>query len=204
MNSAQIIAEISSKLNIRSLLATFYEHEVQINWRQKYTTFQEKQANFAESLIHPPHLRCFQLELSVLSGESFNIYDYLKYPNTVVSISSLLNDGNNNICHLPLMNLHLDEYMKEDEIIECINLVTSGMPGYLMKTNRYFHFYGEKLLSESEWLQFNAQFLMPTIIASPRYIGHSLHQGFNTLRMTNTELIKTVEPFFIKTVKYKA
>jgi hypothetical protein len=72
--------------------------------------------------------------------------------------------------------------------------VTANLPGYLLRSGRYFHYYGVALLTPQEWLRFLASFLMPCTLVSPRYIGHSLHRGFCTLRLNAVPPLKPEIP----------
>ena len=65
------------------------------------------------------------------------------------------------IGHLAVMNLHTDAISDLDLLIRVLRETTGGIPGYLLATGRYYHYYGSKLLTERQWLTFLAQFLMP-------------------------------------------
>lgn len=197
MSPQKILQELTKTLNLYDYYATFLEHAVVINWRQENVDYGNKVLNFPESLIHPPYIRSIKIKFKEIMNDDFNIYNLRESEKNVISISSLINKDNIQF-HLPLMNLHLEEREHLDTIVSFIKQTTSNMSGFLLETNRYYHFYGKKLLTDHEWLQFNAQFLMPTILVSPRYVGHSLYQGYNTLRMTNSSEIKTIEPFCVK------
>ena len=66
--------------------------------------------------------------------------------------------------------------------------------GVLLDSGRFQHYYGDFLLDENEWIQFMAEFLMPTFLVSPRYIGHRLYDHYCTLRLTSNNQYKPKVP----------
>jgi hypothetical protein len=116
----------------------------------------------------------------------------------VISVSSkvLLQCGA--FIHLPLMNLHPAPMLDSQAVAALIEEVTEGMGGYLLETGRYWHFYGATVLTEDAWLRFLAQFLMPVVLVSPRYIGHSLYRGYATLRLTIEPQYKPTIPSVVQ------
>lgn len=97
------------------------------------------------------------------------------------------------------MNLHL-EGITFDQLLVALQIVTRGRPGYVLASGRHYHFYGRYLLTPEEWLRFNCDFLLPTMLVSPRYISHSLSQGHNTLRLSAQGSLKPVTPYLVATI----
>ena len=92
------------------------------------------------------------------------------------------------------MNLHPAEDLRLDDVCEIVRQVTNGMKGYLLETGRFYHFYGRAVLARRDWEKLLSQFLMPTIVVSQRYIGHSLYRGYTTVRLSTDETFKRVMP----------
>ncbi len=95
--------------------------------------------------------------------------------------------------HIPMMNFHPDN-VSLDAINESLKIICPNSKGVILETGRFFHYYGMSLLSEEKWLQFMAEFLMPCVVVSPRYVGHSLYDGYCSLRLTTDTKYKTKIP----------
>jgi hypothetical protein len=78
--------------------------------------------------------------------------------------------------------------------------VVNGRPDHLVRSGRYYHYYGLGLLSGPDWLDFVAQFLMPCVMVSPRYVGHSLIRRFCSLRLNAVPPHKPATPRVVSTV----
>jgi hypothetical protein len=55
------------------------------------------------------------------------------------------------------------------------------------------------LLSRPAWLAFFGQFLMPTTMVSPRYVGHSMARRFCALRLNALPPYRPVVPRVVLT-----
>ena len=133
-----------------------------------------------------------------------------KLPETVQMVvfsKVLLNDGN--YAHIPMMDF---DTPKNDD---GLNIVIDRFKkvniheGWILESGVSYHFYGSKLLTESNWINFMGECLLTSIVhdnynieqvVDNRYIGHSLIRGGNTLRIT-TKAEKTFEPKVIKFIK---
>lgn len=178
----------------------FIAHRVAyLNWRQIYSTPKSQALALPESLIQEP----FESRLiDVGDAEEFlaKLYDHPDDSGVVQSVTSRIWDADRRpVGHMALMNLHPEGFDGIDELVGAVRGITDNLPGYLLKSGRYFHYYGRALLSEREWLRFIARFLMPCNIISPRYIGHSVNRGFCSLRLTAVpekpkipELVRTI------------
>lgn len=179
---------------------TLVRHKAKINWRQQYTTVKSRLEHLNSGLIFE------RPKVVSISGESFLDMDYKKLntyrndPNDVISIGSRVrnSDGGQTV-HLALMNLHLDEPLSLEAIISAISSICRRK-SWLLKTDRYFHVYGDFILDEEEWFRWNLEYLMTTTLVSPRYIGNSLERGYNTLRLNAVAEIKTLIPTVVAIV----
>ena len=98
-----------------------------------------------------------------------------------------------------MMNFH-PENISTNEIIKILKHICKEKHGVFLKSGRYYHYYGNFLLSEKQWENFVTEFLMPTILVSPRYIGHRLNNGYCTLRLTTDKKYKPKIPRAIKII----
>lgn len=177
-------------------------HEATMNWRQHYKTPQAMLQHLEEGLIfEQPHIiRVSGKTILDLNLQKLNAYR--SNPNDVVSIASkFLGPKKRYIKHLALMNFHLAQPIDKETLIKAILLICKQRKFWLLKTDRYFHAYGDFLLNENEWFQWNLDYLMAVPLVSPRYIARSLERGFNTLRLNATQRIKTVIPKVIAIVR---
>lgn len=102
--------------------------------------------------------------------------------------------------HLALMNLHPDGFGNLAEVTEAVGAVVGGLPGYILDSGRYLHYYGCRLLPGDEWLDFVSQFLMPCTLVSPRYVGHCVVRRFCALRLNAVPPHKPAIPRLVRTV----
>jgi hypothetical protein len=171
----------------------FVEHRVSKNWRQLYEAPREQIDAIPQALVHSgpfagwrARVRELERVLSTLANARSSV---------ATSISSRVwNETGEHVGHLALMNLHPIGFNGMHEIGEAVKLVVDGRPGYILDSGRYFHYYGRRFLSVLDWPRFLSQFLMPCVLVSPRYIGHSLYRGFCTLRLNAAPPLKPVVP----------
>ena len=98
-----------------------------------------------------------------------------------------------------MMNFHTVD-ISLDKIKTVTKHICPNYDGVILSSGRFFHYYGNKLLTEDEWLKFMADFLMPCVLVSPRYIGHRLFDKYCTLRLTADKTYKTKIPEVIDVV----
>jgi len=159
-------------------------HIVDINWRQRYQTTSEKLEHMFEGFEHLRPIKDLEYSKEEFSQLTLdNLYDIELGPNQVWSITSKVQCCDGKTKHLPMMNFHPENCSKEG-IKKAIMYICGDKRGVLLDSGRYQHYYGDFLLSEDEWISFLAEFLMPVVLVSPRYIGHSLHDGYCSLRLT--------------------
>lgn len=192
-------AEVLRELVVRDLgipsdhRLEFMTHPVGVNWRQRHTSPRQKIEALEESLRHGPR-DTFLLE----AGDRAGLAEHLRRAGgrrLALSVTSRVWDAAGGLAgHLALMNLHPEGFRGAGELAEAVRLTAGGTPGYLLESGRYFHYYGRRLLTGAEWQGFLAQFLMPCVLVSPRYIGHSLDRGFCTLRLNAAPGAKPMVP----------
>ena len=179
-------------------------HSVYTNWRQVHKSSIKKMRNLDSGFIHPK----FESEITLsrkkfllisqkeLVSESNKIGD-----NIVWSITSKVNCNNNVKKHIPMMNFHPEGITKSKSIpyiMSAIKQVGSNKKGVLLDSGRYYHYYGNYLLEKEDWLKFMADFLMPCVLVSPRYIGHCINQGYAALRLSQGKNYKNNTPVVVK------
>lgn len=194
MTSLEIIRSIIINNKLESHTFELVAHRAEINWRQKFESFREKINNIESGILFDEYEPIKILGEVFL--EEFALDKFITNEAPILSISSRVTDRNSNIVHLPLMNLHLDYYLSKDQIFSAINRI-AHFKFHLVTTDRYFHVYGERLINEIEWKEWNIKFLMVDALVSPRYVGHSLQRGFNLLRLNSTKAIKKNIPYVL-------
>lgn len=169
------------------------QHDVFINWRQLHEDNDEKAKWLQESFTHP--LPIVERPLSRKEFLDLTLKDlHSDTPHTVWSLTSKVLCKDGSIKHIPMMNFHPEIADTEPYIMSSLEYLFPGKPGVLVDSGRYLHYYGNFLISQEEWSHFLSEFLMPCILVSPRYIGHRLHDGYSTLRLTNDDEFKPTVP----------
>ncbi len=102
--------------------------------------------------------------------------------------------------HIPMMDFNIGKSDKGLEILIERLEKANVSNGWILESGKSYQFIGCNLLSSEEWIDFMGTSLLTSIVhkndcghrveqvADPRYIGHSLRRGCNTLRVSsNTE-----------------
>lgn len=131
-----------------------------------------------EQILHDGILG--EIELSLKDGEQ-------------LAISSRVKLLSGKVAHLPMMDFQTPKgefgLQKVRERLQHVGVKN----GWILETGESYHYYGGDVLSQEDWLDFMGLCLLTSIvhtrenieqIADPRYIGHSLRRGCNTLRIT--------------------
>lgn len=101
--------------------------------------------------------------------------------NTGINSLVTLQDGTK--AHLPLLDFHLPiQAQNLDCIAEIIRNL--GMSGYILETNKSYHFYGKSLLSEEELINFLSMALLYAPVIDKNWIAHQLLERSCTLRIS--------------------
>jgi|GEM_PF-2297550 len=201
MNSLEVIQSIIANHKLQNHTFHLVPHQALINWRQKYTTTQKKIDHISENKILEP-IKTFSVKGSELSelGQQ-DLGKYTNRDNELVSISSEVRSSSGKISHLPMMNLHLDEYLSLPQLAVALSDICDQRRIWLVKTDRYYHVYGDFLLEENEWEDWNIRFLLAVILVSPRYIGYSFLRRCNLLRLNKGKVIKKKVPTVFTTIE---
>lgn len=186
-----VLGRLIRELTLEGATFNLIEHQVDdANWREKYRSTEDRFAHIDEGLRQERPTQHFSA-----SGRNFaSTVDGARIRSGMaLSLCSAFSYGESTR-HLAIMNLHPDAELSRADVVTALQAVTGGIGGYLLETGRYYHFYGRATLSNEEWLKFLAQFLMPTFMVSPRYIGHSLFRGYCTVRLTARPPVKPLVP----------
>jgi hypothetical protein len=194
MNSLEVLESIiDNHESIRKVSVII--HEVGLNWSQKYKTPEEMKENFLEAYTGAKPTK---KSINFLRKDFLNLtYNYLKtqlYENEVMSFVSKVEDKNGNFLHIPMMNFHLENDFRIEEIRKTINFLYPEKKGVLLNSGRHSHYYGNFLLDQKEWESFLGNFLIPFNLVHPGYIGYVLRYGYSTLRLTADNKFKPKIP----------
>jgi hypothetical protein len=175
-------------------------HKAGYNWRQIYQTPRQKLEKIKESFDFSD-----AVSKRLYSREEFIILTLTDLPklekHQVWSIVSKVKCSDNTYKHISMMNFHPeDKVISQKEIIIAIKHISGNQNGVLLDSGRFFHYYGNFLINEKEWIKLMVSFLMPCIFVSPRYIGYVLHRGYCTLRLTADDKYKIKIPEVIEVI----
>jgi len=189
---SQIIIENHSEVVQLKLIS----HKVEENWRQVNGTPSSKIKNILRGFSHNKPIK--EVIYSRDKFLSLNLSKLEKLAeNEVWSLTSKILCVGNVYKHIPMMNFHPDS-IDLKVIKKTLKYICGEKSGCLLDSGRFFHYYGNFLLTSDKWIKFMAAFLMPCVIVSPRYIGHRLHDGYCTLRLTTEKSYKPKLPEVIE------
>lgn len=172
-------------------------HRAEINWRQRYQTTDERMRNMLEGFEHPGPIAERELTREGFTQLTIDELGDLE-DGQVWSVISKVKCYDGKSRHIPMMNFHPKNGL--EGIRKAIGIICRDNRGVLLDSGRFQHYYGDFLLEEGQWTRFMAEFLMPTILVSPRYVGHRLYQGFCTLRLTSDSTYKPKTPEVIEII----
>lgn len=178
-------------------------HTVDVNWRQKYLDGNKKMRKLLESFDHGRITNVYNLDKDAYLNLDLNKFTKDFSEHEVLSFCSKVKLKGDSFRHIAMMNFHPEENIDLTHIRRAIKYICGAREGVLLDSGRYYHYWGNFLLSEIELIRFLGEFLMPTVIVSPRYIGHQLFNGSCTLRLTSDSTYKPQVPAVIETIAGK-
>ena len=189
--SLDVCKVIVSSNPIKSI--TLAQHKVGLNWSQKYPTSRMQKEHLLEAYaVRPMRLHRFS-KREFLSESYSRVLRRLK-GDEVLSVVSKVRTTSGEEMHIPLINFHPEGAFGLNEIKKALAYACQRKHGALLKSGRFYHYYGDFLLSQREWENFLGMFLIPVHLVHPSYVGHALKYGFNTLRLTPGKAYKSQTP----------
>ncbi|MFH0890837.1 MAG: hypothetical protein V1856_02285 [Candidatus Liptonbacteria bacterium] len=171
-------------------------HNVEENWRQANSTPSSKIKNILRGFNHDKPIK--EIVYDRDNFLSLNLAELEKLTeNEVWSLTSKVLCVGNVYKHIPMMNFH-PENIDLGVIKKALKYICGKKSGCLLNSGRFFHYYGNFLLTSDKWIKFMAEFSMPCVVVSPRYIGHRLHDGYCTLRLSTEKSYKPKLPEVIE------
>lgn len=174
-------------------------HVVGKNWREINNTKEDKIKNLISGIGHLNPIRHERYRRDNFLNLSLSQLPQLDKHQVWSMTSCVGSDAIYDTMHIPMMNFHPDGIGLQ-EIKEAIKIIAKNKSGVILDSGRYFHYYGNFLLTERDWISWMAEFLGPCILVSPRYIGHRLHHGYSTLRLTSDSEFKPKVPQVIEII----
>ncbi len=115
----------------------------------------------------------------------------------LVALTSLFKNAKETL-YLPVMDFSLpisreSEALLRERMTGVFDLYDNLGRGVLIETNNSYHFMGDTLLTEKQWIVFCANMLLlkhsseTRDIADTRYIGHSLERMYTCIRISEKE-----------------
>lgn len=110
--------------------------------------------------------------------------------------------------HIPMMDFSLNKSPENLDLLKERLLYVNAGNGWIIESEKSYHFYGNRLLNEREWRDFMGNSLLTSVVhsreniqevADPRYVGYSLKRGGNTLRITSNA-DKTFSPVVVSSI----
>ena len=173
-------------------------HQGGQNWRERNTTPLDKISHLREGLRHEGPFSGELVSIRRINHELAALRNRIGGLDVVSVTSRVFDPAGAQVDQLAIMNLHTEGFGSIEALTEAISEVTGGVSGYLLESGRYYHFYGKELMSYREWVNFLTSFLMPCVLVSPRYIGHSLFRGFCSVRLTSADPHKPMVPRLLR------
>jgi hypothetical protein len=167
MNALQVVRTVIENHRLHDATFTLVSHDANTEWREI-------------TRLHRPRPAGIQVPGRLL----LSLDDLDRYRNAeqeVVSISSRF-DAPRPERHLALMDLLMDDSIPLPFLSDLVRGYCNDRNRWLLQTGRGYHVYGDFLLREDEWWQWNDRFLALPELANLHYVHQSLRWGGNLLR----------------------
>jgi hypothetical protein len=201
-SSLEVVQHIATTYDLEEV--SLLRHTVGINWRQRYSDEEKAEYLDAGCFDHNDSKSTMEwaVDAQALGALTTNSLIEKSATDEVFSIGSRVKKAGEEF-HIPMMNFHPEVADERQFIIDCVRQLQKQAPdlvppGVLVESGRYFHYYGLGLIPTDKFDKYLASFLMPSVLVSPRYIGHSLHEAQCSLRVTHDQQFK---PFLPKVVE---
>lgn len=192
--SLEVVQRIIAAHDLHRHKFSLIAHQAVTNWNQKYPSLADKIAHLPEGLLVNDLRKTIVSGAEIANLETVDLNRFVDSGNELISLASSVITPDGAELHLALMNLHFDEFATRKELAQAVLYMTENRPAWLVKTDRYYHVYGNFLLDPHGWRKWNEQYLLSNGMAGSRYIGYSLRRGYNLLRLNEASRIKTYTP----------
>jgi hypothetical protein len=115
-------------------------------------------------------------------------------------ISSLVSMRDGSFGHIPMMDFWLKISKKSDKLAQQVSSAFRVGPGWVLRSGRSYHFYGQQIIDKSTMMQFLGTALMFAPITDRGWIAHQLVDCACNLRAGEHET-KIGSPYVIGKVK---
>lgn len=180
VNALEVVQQLVRQHGLEDETLTLVSHRASSGWHQRYRTADER--------VDRPFTGRRLLDLGMDDVDRIG-----SEPDHVVSISSLLRRPAGDR-HLALMDLCLAEFAPLSRLQAGIRELCGRRGTWLLHSGRHYHVYGDFLLDETGWRDWNMRFLLQPGLVDPRYVVCSLLWGFNLLRLNAGERSFTTVP----------
>lgn len=153
-------------------------------WDSLMLSFMQEDYFSNKLLLEASHHNSHQdvVSLSVVKKEDIEKYfEKNKFGNLAILSKVKLKNGN--IRHLPLLDFHISNRSKNLKLIEKVVENLGQRDGYILKTNKSFHYYGTHLMTQEQMLDFLNKSLFFTPILDKSWIAHQLLEECCALRI---------------------
>jgi hypothetical protein len=118
-----------------------------------------------------------------------------------LALTSLCGLSDGETAHIPMVDFRCERSPENLSKLKLFLAAHLALPegGYIVESERSYHFYGLTLLRGSSWIEFLAKCLLFAPLTDTRYIAHCLLHGRANLRITASERHKH-EPQIVASV----
>ncbi len=113
-----------------------------------------------------------------------------------LGVCSLVNTKADDIAHIPMVDFHCPPSKGNLKLVKTCLRQIGQRDGVILNSGRSYHYYGFKLLTQKEWIEFFGKCLLVSPIIDYRFIGHRLIDGWAVLRIYSNDL-KPKTPEFV-------
>jgi hypothetical protein len=103
-----------------------------------------------------------------------------------VAMSSRVRVSGGEYAHIPMLDFRCEYSERNIEIVKWTAAAVGHRSGIIVNSGRSFHYYGLKLLTDSEWLRFISLASLFSPVVDGRYLAHRLADGACRLRITDS------------------
>jgi len=183
--------------NIDSFTIVRYRDKLRLPERSTVKPTEDPAKFIAQAAVHDNKADQEQtVPTAALGGEFWtHLFDSLQEFVLAASSKVRLKDGS--VAHIPMIDFKCAPTQENVDLAREAFAKIGQTDGVLLNSGNSFHYYGQTLLSENEWLTFLGHSLLLSDFIDTRYVGHALINGECRLRLSTTPL----NPFIPTVVK---
>jgi hypothetical protein len=138
-----------------------------------------------EALFHNGEgVRHLRLSAASITPDALKNLAAIESGLSILVWSSKVETGTGEAAHIPMLDFHCPQSAPNLELVTKVLCLLDIGPGFILESGKSYHFYGRKLITDSERILFLSRALLLAPIVDRAWIAHQLLEGACGLRIS--------------------